>query len=96
MKFRNCKFDITQNNTLRVAICKDVGDFFSSSSNLHFEYIIISRLVRVYIRLIIRNLKTKESQFRCNQIKMGFLYTLVTKVMEVFSTKTSILVVIKS
>ena len=54
MTFRNSEFDITQKNSLSVAICKEnVGDLFEFIIQLilHSKHIIITRLVKVPSRV---------------------------------------------
>lgn len=63
--------------------------WLSSAFNLHSDHIDNAQLVRVLIRLIFLDVWEKESQLKHNPAKVGFLYTLETKDVEVFSANTS-------
>ena len=69
MTLKNYKFKITQNKSFWVAIFNVI--FLSSLSHLHFEHVIIAWWVRIFLRLIILVLGTKESQLWYNPGKKG-------------------------
>ena len=73
MKFRNCKFNITQKQKKLSGLpyaWKISVIFWCSSSNLHF--IITVQLVKDLIRSIFLDLGAKGSQIRYNSIKIDF------------------------